>query len=251
MAPGKNIILVSYVSGTFGSSLVNLLSGAAECHGEFKMFNSNVNHWHRQKWTFDPVKYNGGFITDDTVLEIPDIVENTSKYVVGQFHNMNINTLRKYFSNAKIIMLSINPEQFNFALHRWWKVIGLDQKQIHNNRIEQISAAYDVITYNANYYFDTKIITENTSNVLTVKFDDTINRIADIEKFLEISFIDNQVNAYKEFIQKQLNTFYKVDDNFMFAWQAVDALGQEAPIIDLANEFPSTQELKQYLNEQK
>jgi hypothetical protein len=122
---------------------------------------------------------------------------------------------------------------------------------MHNNRIAQISSAYDVITYNTDYYNKTKIITKNDKNVLTIKFDDTINRIIDLEQFLEITLVPEQVEIYKTFIQKQLDTFFHIDDNFMFAQQAIDCLGKAAPIIDLANTFKNTHELKKYLDEQK
>jgi hypothetical protein len=247
----KNIILVSYVSGSFGSALVNLLTGSPDCYSNFKMFDPNKNHWHCQEWLFDAKNYNGGFITEDTVIEIPQMPTDTNKFVVGQFHNMNSITLRKHFPNAKIVMLSIDQSQFNYALHRWWKVIGFDEKQIFNNRIAQISAAYDVITYNTDYYDKTKIITKNDKNVLTIKFDDIINRITDLEQFLGITLNSEQVEIYKTFIQKHLGTFFQVDDNFMFAWQAIDRIGRAAPIIDLANTFKNTHELKKYLDEQK
>jgi hypothetical protein len=247
----KNLIIVSYISGAFGSSLVNLLSGSPDCHGQFRMFEVGANHWHKQPWTFDPGKYNGGFIDDDTVIEIPSIVDRADKRVVGQFHNMNVHTLKKHFPQAKIIMLDTNKEQFNYALHRWWKVIGFDQKQIHNNRLEQISAAFDVIAYNTSYYANTKIITDNTDTVLTVKFDATQNRMHDIEQFLGIQLVPEQIQIYKAFVQKQLDTFYCVDDNFMFAWQAFDRIGVDAPIVDLAKRFENTYQLQRYSDEQK
>ena len=246
----ENIILVSYVSGSFGSSLVNLLMGSSDCVGEFKMFNPNVKHWHRQKWIFDP-QLHGGFITENTIIDPPTIVNDTSKYIVGQFHNMNALTLKKHFSKSKIIMLSVNKKQFKYALHRWWKTVGFDEKQIHGDRIGQISAAHDVITYNTKYYAETKIMTENNKNVLTIEFDNVLNSIVDIEQFLGITLVPAQIEIYKTFITPQLNTFYKADDNFIFAWEVISKLGKEAPIIDLANNFSNTQELKKYLNEQK
>lgn len=245
----KNLILVTYVSGSFGSALVNLLCGSPDCHGQFLA--SNGDNWHRQQWLFDSEKYASGFIDQTTEIQLPAAINQTEKYIVGQFHLMNADVLRKHFPQAKIIILSVDETQFTFALQRWWKVIGLKQLKLYKDRIEQISGAYDVIRFNREYYNRIPMETESSHNVLTINFDQTVDCLDLIQKFLGITLTSADVQDYTDYMKNNLATFYNVEDNFMFAQQAIDRLGFDAPIIDLANNFASTQELLDYLNEQK
>ena len=130
-------------------------------------------------------------------------------------------------------------------------MIGTTQLKLYKDRIEQISGAYDVIRFNREYYDRLPMMTENSNNVLTINFDQTVDCVDQIQEFLGITLIPKDIKAYTEFMKNNLATFNDIEDNFMFAQQAIDRLGIDAPIIDLANKFVSTQELLEHLNAQK
>jgi len=238
----SNLIIVAYPPGGFGSSLSNVLQGSPDCERDFFPVTDSTPHWHTQPWLFDVAHCNDGFITESTDIVIPNIVLTSKKKLVAQFHNMDSVYLTKTFPGCKIVILNYTSDQLNYILHRWWKVIGIRIQNIQHNRLEQISSAYNAITFNQAFYQNNPVNTTG-NNVLSVGFDQTVDNIQNIADFLNISLLQEHVDIYSSFIKKQLTSFYNVDDNFLFAWKAIEILGTDAPIITLANQYSSTQEL--------
>jgi hypothetical protein len=97
----SNIFLVSYLGGSFGNALTNLINGAV------------INHWreptqsnyHTMPWPYDSEQ---AFIRLNSPVNFFYPID---KFTVVQFHCVNSSILRNKFPDSKGIVLSHTPEQ--------------------------------------------------------------------------------------------------------------------------------------------
>ena len=109
----SNIFLVSYLGGSFGNALANLINAAVINNWQ----KPNQTDYHTTPWPYD---------SDQAFIRLAspiDFFYPIDKFTVVQFHCLNSSILRNKFPDSKGIVLSYTPEQEKYILNRLWQVL--------------------------------------------------------------------------------------------------------------------------------
>lgn len=219
----SNIFLISYLGGSFGNALANLINAAVINNWQ----EPNQIDYHTTPWPYDSDQ---AFIRLDSLVNFFYPID---KFTVVQFHCLNSSILRNKFPDSKGIVLSHTPEQEKYILNRLWQV--LFKPTCLEKWPEQVFQAFHHIVYNKKQLEDQQVVFESCNQIKIIEFDQIIDNISVVENLIGCKISAQHIKKYQDYIDQQMINFYTLEPSIKFAWKIYEQFGADAPIIDIAN----------------
>jgi len=221
----SNIFLVSYLGGSFGNALANLINGATGNHWQ----EPNQSNYHTTPWPYDSEQ---AFIRLDSEVNFFYPID---RFTVVQFHCLNSSILRNKFPNSKGILLSYTPDQEKYILNRLWQV--LYKLTCAEKLSEQVVSAFNHIVYNKKQLKDQQVFFESCDRIKILAFDQIIANIDLVENLINCKISARHIEKYQNYIDQQMTNFYTLEPSIKLAWEIYEQFGADAPILDLSKEL--------------
>jgi predicted GIY-YIG superfamily endonuclease len=213
-------IVVSYLGGCFGNSLVAMIL-ASKTKKKFKPYE---NTFHVVSWPNDSTECT---ITRDSTMKF---LKNFKSTDIIQVHCLNADILDYKFPISKRILLTCTNDDEYFGIQRQWLVLT-DQTMSQNNLI---LSAWDWIDYNCSKLNENmRMLKSNNKNTLCFDFKTVLKNTDKLELLLGFKITNDAKNMYQEHYQRQIEKFYIVNENFKLAWDVYHQQGSTAPIEDI------------------
>jgi hypothetical protein len=223
----SNIFLVSYLGGSFGNALANLINAAVSNNWQ----KPNQSNYHTMQWPYDSEQ---AFIRLDSPVDFSDPID---QFTVVQFHCLNSFILRNRFPNSKGILLSYTPDQEKYILNRLWQV--LYKPTCSEKLSEQVISAFNHIVYNKTQLKEQQISFESCDRIKILAFDQVIDNIDVVENLINCKISARHIEKYQTYIDQQMINFYTLEPSIKLAWEIYEQFGADAPILDLVKELPN------------
>jgi len=232
----SNIFLVSYLGGSFGNALANLINTTVV--NDWR--EPKQNNYHTVPWPYDSEQ---AFITPDSPL---DFFYPIDQFTVTQFHCLNSDILRYRFPESNGVILSYMPEQEKYILNRLWRV--LFKPNCSEKWSEQVVQAFNHIVYNKKQLEDQQINFKSCDQIKIIAFDQIADSISVVENLINCKISSHNIKQYQHYIDQQMIDFYTLEPSIEFVWELYESLGADAPILDIVKGLSNENHSQKKLN---